>query len=277
MCRKLARGTVLVGLAVTFIGRPAESGSITGRREDQYGDGVHESLIWAVGVGNNPSGAHGIALAWWGNFSINNLPAGQYYLAGNAHGVAPHAILDSPITVPAWGSVEVNLRDRITMNSQGLTDLDSCRWAAQTFIATGRGLDEVAVISPDGGSRVSISVREDVPEGRQIGPARIVTNGSLFPAGARWLPGEVPLIPGRRYALRLDGVGGKHLDAGSCVPAARLPEWSRVVRRRAGARGRPEGGHLLPGHRLYRRLQRQQLVAVENVPRTAANLHSSRQ
>lgn len=208
MHRNHARGAALVGLAAIFAGPPAESGSITGRREDQYGDGVHESLIWAVGVGNNPSGAHGIALAWSGNFSINNLPAGQYYLAGNAHFVAPHVILDSPITVPASGSVQANLRDRITMNGQGLTDLDSCRWAAQSFIATGVGLDEVAVVSPDGGSQVSISVREDTPEGRQIGPARIVTNGSLFPAGARWSPGEVPLVPGRRYALRLDGVGG---------------------------------------------------------------------
>jgi len=208
MHRRLARGAALAGLAVAVAGKPAESGSITGRRENQYGDGVHESLIWAVGTGNNPSGAHGITLSWWGNYSIDSLPAGQYYLAGNAHGPGPHVILDSPITVPASGSVEVNLHDRITMNSEGLTDLDSCRWAAQTFIATGRGLDEVAVVSPDGGSQVSISLREDTPDGPQIGPARIVTNGSLFPAGARWSPGEVPLIPGRRYAVRLDGVAG---------------------------------------------------------------------
>jgi hypothetical protein len=199
---------ITVGLlCIAGLPNSAAAGDITGQRVSGSGSGIHESLTWAVGAGNNPAGSHGTALSWFGNYSITNLPAGQYYVAGNAHGSAPHSILDTPVTVPASGSVTLNIQDPlITMGTDGLTDLGACRWAAQTFVATGRDLDEVVIISPDGGSQVSVSIREGGPTGPQIGPSRTITQGSLWPSGAHWGIGDVPLVPGRLYAVRLDAL-----------------------------------------------------------------------
>lgn len=187
---------------ITTTGVSSLAGEIAGRRVSQFGSGVHESFIWVNGVGNNSTTAHGIGFSWTGDYTIKNLPGGSYYLIANEHGTAPFLIRETPVNVPASGSVNVPLRDWHTMGSTGLTDLGACLWAAQTFVATGADLAMVSLVSPSGGSLVRLTVHQDDPFGAQIGPARVFTNGSLFPAGARWAPGELPLIPGRTYAVR---------------------------------------------------------------------------
>ncbi len=195
----------------------ASGGTIDGRREGMFGGGVHESFIWIQAAGNNAANAHDIALSWDGDFLLN-APAGTYHLAANEHGPYPHNIRSASINVPVSGTLNVQLDDRLTLTTEGLTDLGACTWAAQTFVATGRDLALVEVISPSGGSVVRVTLRDGGPAGPQIGPHRTLTNGSLFPAFARWTPGEVPLIPGRLYAVRFDGQSGPWRPAVSYRP-----------------------------------------------------------
>jgi hypothetical protein len=199
---------ILVVLGVTLWAQLLSGGEIAGRRLNQFGGTVHESFIWVNGAGNNAPGARGIGFSWLGNFTISDLPAGSYHLIAGEHGASPYNVLETPLQVPAAGTVEVELRDGHTMGSTGLTDLGECLWAAQTFVATGRDLALVSLVSPSGGSRVRVTVREDGPQGPQVGPARTFTNGSLFPAGARWNAGELSLTPGRTYAVRFDSTTG---------------------------------------------------------------------
>ncbi len=213
MSRRIALGLCVGMFLEAGASQRALSGTVTGRREGQFGGGVHESWVWLTGVGENAADAWALGFTWGGDFTINNVKAGQYRVGASEHGVYRHNI-GPMITVPSSGTVDVQLRDRNTMDSVGLTDLGGCLWAAQTFVATGTDVAMVTVISPDGGSCVRVTIREGGPEGPQVGPQRNVVNGSLFPAFARWTPGEVPTIPGRQYAVRLDLISGH-----SWVPA----------------------------------------------------------
>lgn len=181
----------------------ASAGTISARREDQFGNDIHESYSWFQGVGTNPSDHRALGWSWTGYFTINNVPAGDYYFASNEFGVHRHNI-GPLITVPSSGTVELTIVDRSTMDSRGLADLMEASWAAQEFIATGTSIERVMVLSPNGGSQVLITVREDEPWGPQVGPSRAATNGALFPAFVEWGPDEVPTIPGRRYVVQLE-------------------------------------------------------------------------
>jgi len=193
-------------LPAAVVLQSAHAGEIEGRREGMFGGGVHESFIWAVGVGANSTSAYNNGFSWLGNYTIGNLPSGQYWVVASEHGASPYNFIPHPVSVGS-GTTTLDIHDWHTMSSVGLTDLGICTWAAQSFVATGRDLAQFIVISPSGGSQVYATIREGTPTGPQIGPGRNVTNGSLFPAGKRYDPGEVPLVPGRRYVLRFDGSG----------------------------------------------------------------------
>lgn len=201
-------GRVLVLLLVGTVVMPAEAGDIVGRRSGQFDEDIHESFIWAVGAGQNASQSSGIGFSWGGNYSISGLTVGQYWVVGAEWGQYPYNFVPTPVSVPSFGTVTLDLQDRNTMSSVGLTDLGTCLWAAQGFIATGRDLALVALVTPSGGSNIHVTIREGAPNGPQIGPIRSITPGSLFPALPRYRPGEVPLIPGRRYFVRFDSATG---------------------------------------------------------------------
>lgn len=198
----LAGAWALVPLGVSQV----FAGTIEGRREDQFGNGIHESFIWFTGIGNNAANAWAIGFSWGGNFTIQNVPAGQYYFAANEFGQFRHNI-GGLITVPSSGTVSVAIRDQATMYSNGLTDVGECLWAAQEFVATGTSVERVMILSPNDGSRVDVSILDHDPWGTRIGPVMTGSLGALFPAFVEWAPDEVPVIPGRRYVVRFDRVG----------------------------------------------------------------------
>ncbi len=206
MRRRFPCNLIVFSMCILLLNESARPGTISGRREDEFGDGIHESFIWFTGIGDNATNAWAIGWSWSGNFTIDNVPAGQYYYAANMHGAHRHNI-GSLINVPSSGTVNVSIRDVSTMSSYGLSDVGECQWAAQEFIATGTSVAEVMLLSPNGGSQVRVTIRENDPWGSQIGPHSDETNGSLFPAFAGWAPGEVPTIPGRRYVVRFDRLG----------------------------------------------------------------------
>ncbi|NLE60023.1 MAG: hypothetical protein GX616_16855 [Planctomycetes bacterium] len=203
-CRRV--GLAAAWALIVSAASQASAGTIDGRREDAFGNDIHESFIWFTGIGNNAANAWAIGFSWCGNFTIDNVPAGQYYFAANEYGQFPHYI-GGLVTVPASGTVSLTIRDRATVNSNGLTDVGECLWAAQEFVATGTSVERVLILSPNEGSQVSVSIRENDPWGARIGPAVTKTLGALYPAFVEWALDEVPVIPGRRYAVRFDRVG----------------------------------------------------------------------
>ncbi len=195
-------------LAAAAVGLPsANAGSVTGRRTTQLGDGVHATFVWVNGAGANANNACGIGWTSGGDFTIDNLPGGSYWLAASEHDWYRHYIGPS-VLVPATGPVNVPIRDRSTYDTTGVTDLGDAVWAAQTFVATGKDVAIAMVLSATDGARVTVTIRDGGPTGPVIGPGKIVTHGPLSPPVIRWAPGEVPTIPGRLYAIRQDGVGG---------------------------------------------------------------------
>lgn len=203
-CRQVCRAVAWTLVAMEA--SQARAGTINGRREDQFGDDIHESFIWFNGIGNNATNAWAIGFSWGGDFTIENVPAGQYYFAANEYGEFRHN-MGGLITVPSSGTVSVTIRDQATMDSTGLTDVGECLWAAQEFVATGTSVERVLILSPNEGSQVIVSILENDPERAQIGPSRTKSLGALFPAFVEWAPDEVPVIPGRRYVVRFDRVG----------------------------------------------------------------------
>lgn len=88
-----------------------------------------------------------------------------------------------------------------------------CRAAGQTFVATTDNVLRAAVRAGWGGKPTRetdflYAFFRDGPDGEQVGPAVKVSMVSDWGADALWRPGEVPLVPGKRYffkAWRADG------------------------------------------------------------------------
>ncbi len=90
----------------------------------------------------------------------------------------------------------------------------AARWT-QTYVARGRSLAAAVLYAAVGGAqpplsrqRVAVRVRREGPGGEVCGPAKIAIGNGAYTGDASWgafgvayAPGEVPLEPGRRYAL----------------------------------------------------------------------------
>ena len=90
------------------------------------------------------------------------------------------------------------------------------RWAStwyQTFVATGTSITGVSFkLAGSYASSMQITIHEDNGENvttwPQVGVARVRTNvGPLADQWVRYRSGEIPTVPGQRYALKLNGQG----------------------------------------------------------------------
>ncbi len=93
------------------------------------------------------------------------------------------------------------------------------RWA-QTYVAQGRGLAGVLLYAAASGNqpsmnrqRIRFSVREDGPEGKPVGIAKIGIGNGNYTGDASWgtygavfAPGEVNLQPGNTYAVVMETI-----------------------------------------------------------------------
>lgn len=184
----------------------ARAGDITGTRIGQFGEGIHESFLWFTGAGNNTLNQWAIGYSLGGSYTVNNVSPGIYYAMANEKEEYPASFRELNVPVPAGGAITVNFLDRNTMATQGVTDLGPAIWAGQTFIATGRELAYIGVLTPSSLSSVRATIHEDEPGGPTIGPARDIPTNALHYGFGYWNAGEVPLIPGKRYAVRLSVV-----------------------------------------------------------------------
>jgi len=87
---------------------------------------------------------------------------------------------------------------------------DTCVWGpacaefGQSFVADGRELVSVTHLVASPLARILISLHENGPDGKQIGPTKSFTSGHSLEWGlARWAPAEAPLQIGKPYYLRL--------------------------------------------------------------------------
>lgn len=190
----------------------AQAGRIVGRLTDSWGNGLHESYLWARGAGTNGT-AYGDGFSWGGDYTIENLPGGTYFLAANSHGALRHVFVDN-IAVPGSGDVTLNVQHRATMatdgNPAGITSLGQVLEYGQTFVATGIELHRVMAMAADTPHRLCrATIHENGPGGTQIGPHRDQYLGQVFPAFYSWGPGEVPLKPGQTYYVRIRSLLGQ--------------------------------------------------------------------
>lgn len=92
---------------------------------------------------------------------------------------------------------------------------DGCVWGAearefvQTFTASSSELVSVTLLVASAPSMFEVSILEGGVAGQRIGPTRRFHAGHSVEWGtARWLAGQVPLVAGRTYAVRIRRVDG---------------------------------------------------------------------
>lgn len=83
----------------------------------------------------------------------------------------------------------------------------------QTFIASDTGSISSASAMPGfgpgpSGTELTFAILEGGPDGRQIGPARTASAAGNAETSVTWLPGEVQVVRGKRYCLKLTGSRG---------------------------------------------------------------------
>lgn len=90
----------------------------------------------------------------------------------------------------------------------------------QTYVARGRSLAGVVTYAAFGGAqpgiprqRVAVRVREGGPDGPQVGIEKIAIGNGIHTGDASWgtfgvvfAPGEVPLVPGKTYAIEMESI-----------------------------------------------------------------------
>ena len=95
---------------------------------------------------------------------------------------------------------------------------------SQTYITQGRGLASVILYAATSGvqpslmrQRVRVTVREDGPRGNIVGIEKVAIGNGNYTGDASWgvfgvsfAPGEVPLEPGKRYAIEFESIESYH-------------------------------------------------------------------
>jgi hypothetical protein len=93
------------------------------------------------------------------------------------------------------------------------------KWS-QTYVARGRSLAGVVLCAATGGTqpglhrqRAAVRVREGGPQGPVVGVEKIAIGNGLYTGDASWgtfgaalAPGEVPLTPGKTYAVEIESI-----------------------------------------------------------------------
>ena len=89
-----------------------------------FGGGVHESFIWAVGVGANSTSSYNNGFSWLGNYTIHDLPPGQYWVAASEHGASPYNFIPQPVSVFAGRALISKKVDEAVQRLKRLQELD---------------------------------------------------------------------------------------------------------------------------------------------------------
>lgn len=186
--------TLLVPLAVSA------DGWLSGRVTDPLGRGVYEIAVWASS--SETGDTYSASTATDGSYTMP-LPAGTYTVG-----------LRDPF------HFRVQIRSGVVVRDGRTTTLhfplyntvwtDDPVWFvqwrrvyAQTFLADGTSVVKVTARVASETATILVSIHEDGPDGPQVGPTRSLYAGYSGRGTASWHAGEVPVVPGRRYAVVL--------------------------------------------------------------------------
>ena len=202
--------TAAVGVGGLF-GMVEEAGGaeIRGKVIDgASGSGMRRILVRAFAHGQ--STASGAQTEGDGSYVLLDVPPGLYAVcvaADDRHRPASAPVVEVAEAKPA----EVNLQVGQALAIEGDAWLQPHPSFYQSFRASGLGLTTVGVKAFGSKRRVMIQLLEgDGPEGAAVGPAR--ETGPVGGEGTevvRWSGGEVPIVPGRRYTLKMSAAGGE--------------------------------------------------------------------
>jgi hypothetical protein len=153
-----------------------------------------------------------------GAYCVDGLPAGTYSLLLNQSlffitpKVVPNVALsaDQKLTV----NVELPVEYSTNFRADGQWTVADTAWY-QTFIATGTSVRGVSFVlaGTGGASDATVDILKDdgtpdIRNWRLLGTADVTNIASITDNWVRFRSGEVPLIPGAPYAVRVHGNGG---------------------------------------------------------------------
>ncbi len=175
-------------------------GWISGAVTDLLGRGVYEIAVWAsssetgytYSAGTDTHGTYTIALPA-GTYTVG-LHDPFHFRVQIRHGVVVRDGRTTPLNFTLYNTV---------WTDDPTWFVNWHRVYAQTFIADGSSVVKVTVRVASEATAINVSVHEDSPGGRQIGPNRTLYAGQSGRGTASWHAGEVPVVPGRRYAVVL--------------------------------------------------------------------------
>ena len=110
-------------------------------------------------------------------------------------------------------TVRVSLHQGLGFKAEGPAS-GSSGWAAQSFVATTKNIRSVWFNAGWPGAEgikhaFVVSIHEGSPRGKRIGPQRVVQMIKDWGATAAWFADQVPVEPGKRYAVRFRRPDGK--------------------------------------------------------------------
>jgi hypothetical protein len=114
-------------------------------------------------------------------------------------------------------TVRVSLHQGLGFKAEGPAS-GSTPWAAQSFVATTKNIRSVWFNAGWSGAEgikhaFVVSIHVGSPTGKRVGPERVVHMIKDWGATAVWFADQVPVQPGRRYAVRFRRQDGKPLYA----------------------------------------------------------------
>lgn len=213
---------------------PVCAGNIEGYLYTPFGSAQSAVSVSANRDGNLYPAGFGWANTW------EAYPVGWYYIGGLAPGNYQMLFHEKDhwpryiqlgVDVPANGTVYVYRTIEYPNHMTGLGWGEGTRYAewCQSFVATGTSLTMVALHQAiEFGPETRITIHEGGLDGPQIGPSRTIPTVVVNPTAAFWNHGDVPLVPGREYCVKLyvpDGqlpfLGAGKIQGGVAYPDGR--------------------------------------------------------
>lgn len=157
-----------------------------------------------------------------GCITINDIPPGKYSLMTSRGEFFPRGKVVSDISIADGQTTEHHAYQPIDYSGY----LSKYNWDSvggdpvyQTFVATGTSIVRASFAKADSssGGQIGFSIHEDdggnVEDWPQVGPTRSVNrSGSGGDHWVAWQAGEVPTVPGCKYAIRLDATSGVNIQ-----------------------------------------------------------------